>query len=71
MNRSINEKICELRKATSLFPEGFDFSDPCATGDYLDEHEKILDKFEKLEEKIYESTEDIDLILKRLEEQIK
>lgn len=60
-----------LKKAISLFPAGFDFSDPCATEDFLDEHEKILEKFEKLEEKIYESTEDIDSILERLEEQIK
>lgn len=60
-----------LRKAIALFPEGFDFSDPMVTEDYLDEHEKILDKFEKLEEKIYESTEDIDAILKRIKEHIK
>lgn len=59
-----------LRKAIALFPEGFDFSDPMATEDYLDEHEKILDKFEKLEEKIYESTEDIDAILEHIKEQI-
>ncbi len=60
-----------LKKAIALFPEDFDFSDPLATEDYLYEHEKILDKFEKLEEKIYESTEDIDSILEKLEEQIK
>ncbi len=59
-----------LRKAIALFPENFDFSDPAVTEDYLDEHEKILDKFEKLENKIYESTEDIDLILENLKEQI-
>ena len=59
-----------LRKAIALFPEGFDFSDPMATEDYLDEHEKILNKFEKLEEKIYESTEDIDAILEHIKEQI-
>ena len=60
-----------LKKAISLFPENFDFSDPTATEDYLVEHEKILDKFEKLEEKIYESTEDIDAILEKIKEQIK
>lgn len=60
-----------LRKAIGLFPEGFDFSDPITTEAYLDEHEKILDKFEKLEEKIYESTEDIDAILEYIKEQIK
>lgn len=60
-----------LKKAISLFPENFDFSDPITTEDYLDEHEKILDKFEKLEEKIYESTEDIDAILEYIKEQIK
>lgn len=60
-----------LRKAIALFPEGFDFSDPMATEDYLDEHEKIIDKFEKIEEKIYESTEDIDAILESIKEQIK
>lgn len=60
-----------LKKAITLFPEDFDFSDPLETENYLDEHEKILDKFEKLEEKIYESTEDIDAILERLKEQIK
>ena len=60
-----------LKRAISLFPSDFDFSDPMATEDYLEEHEDILDKFEKLEEKIYESTEDIDAILERIKEQIK
>lgn len=60
-----------LKKAISLFPKNFDFSDPMKTEDYLDEHEKILDKFEKLEEKIYDSDEDIDFILEQLKEQIK
>lgn len=60
-----------LKKAISLFPKNFDFSDPMKTEDYLDEHEKILDKFEKLEEKIYDSNEDIDFILEQLKEQIK
>lgn len=59
-----------LRKAIALFPADFDFSDPAVTEDYLDENEKILDKFEKLEEKIYESTEDIDAILEHIKEQI-
>ncbi len=60
-----------LKKAISLFPKNFDFSDPMKTEDYLDEHEKILNKFEKLEEKIYDSDEDIDFILEQLKEQIK
>ncbi len=60
-----------LRKAIALFPENFDFSDVCQTEEYLEEHEDILEKFEELESKIYESTEDIDLILEKLEEQIK
>ncbi len=60
-----------LKKAIAFFPESFDFSDPMATEDYLDEHEEILEKLEKLEKKIYESTEDIDAILEGIKEQIK
>lgn len=68
-NSKIYPKV--LREAISLFPKDFDFSDPMKTEDYLDEHEKILDKFDKLDSKIYKSTEDIDLILEQLKEQIK
>lgn len=60
-----------LRKAIALFPANFDFSDVDATGEYLEEHEDVLEKFEALETQIYESTEDIDSILENLEEQIK
>lgn len=59
-----------LRKAIALFPENFDFSDVSATEEYIEDHNEILDKFEKLESKIYESTEDIDSILEKLEERI-
>ena len=59
-----------LRKAIALFPENFDFSDVSATEDYLEEHDDILDEFEELESRIYESTEDIDSILEKLEEQV-
>lgn len=60
-----------MKKAISLFPKNFDFFDPIKTEDFLAEHEKILDKFEKLEDKIYDSDEDIDFILEQLKEQIK
>ena len=59
-----------LRKAISLFPENFDFSYFSATEEYLEDHNDILDEFEKLESRIYESTEDIDSILEKLEEQV-
>ena len=35
----------------------------------MDEHEKMLDKFEKIENKIYDSDEDIESILEKLKEQ--
>ena len=53
-----------------MFPENFDFSDVSATEEYLEDHNDILDEFEKLESRIYESTEDIDSILEKLEEQV-
>ena len=59
-----------LKQAINLFPDDFDFSDPVETQEYLEEHEDIIEKFEELEEKIYDSTEDIDTILEKLEEQI-
>ena len=57
-----------LEKAINLFPTDFDFSDEQKTEDYIDEHEKIQDKFEKIEEKIYDSNEDIEFLLQSLKE---
>ena len=59
-----------LKKAVKLFPDDFDFSNCEKTQDYMDEHEKMLDKFEKIEDKIYDSDEDIESILEKLKEQI-
>ncbi len=58
-----------LREAISLFPESFDFSDPIKTEEYLDENESILEKFDELDSKIYDSDEDIDSILEKLKEE--
>lgn len=59
-----------LKKAIKLFPKDFDFSDEEKTEDYIDEHEKIQEKFEKIEEKIYDSNEDIEFLLQTLKEKI-
>lgn len=59
-----------LEKAVKLFPKDFDFSNCEKTQDYLDEHEKMLDKFEKIEDKIYDSDENIESILEKLKERI-
>lgn len=59
-----------LEKAIKLFPADFDFSDEQKTEDYIDEHEKIQNKFEKIEEKIYDSNEDIEFLLQSLKEKI-
>lgn len=58
-----------LREAISLFPESFDFSDPIKTEEYLDENESILEKFDELDSKIYDTNEDIDSILDKLKEE--
>lgn len=59
-----------LKKAIGLFSEGFDFSDPLKTEDYIDEHDKISERLEKLEEKIYDSDEDIDFVLEKLKSRL-
>ena len=59
-----------LKKAIKLFPKDFDFSDEEKTEDYIDEYEKIQGKFEKIEEKIYDSNEDIESLLQTLKEKI-
>ena len=59
-----------LKKAIKLFPKDFNFSDEEKTEDYIDEHEKIQEKFEKIEEKIYDSNEDIESLLQILKEKI-
>lgn len=59
-----------LKKAIGCFPKDFDFSDPPKTEDYIDEHEKISERLEKLEEKIYDSDEDIDSILEKLKSRL-
>ncbi len=58
----------EKQKAVELFPDGFDFSNKEKTEDYIDTHEKIQNKFEQIEEKIYDSNEDIESLLQRLKE---
>ncbi|MGN1348002.1 MAG: DUF4375 domain-containing protein [Acutalibacteraceae bacterium] len=56
-----------LEKSISFFGSDFDFSDEEKTEDYIFEHGKISEKFEKLEEKIYDSGEEnIEELLKEL-----
>ncbi len=57
-----------LKTAIDLFPEDFDFSNEEKIEDYIDAHEKIQNKFERIEEKIYDSNEEIDLLLQTLKE---
>lgn len=59
-----------LREAIALFPESFDFSSGEKVEEYLDENEELLEKFDELDSLIYDSDEDIDSILMKLEQEI-
>ncbi len=57
-----------LDRAINLFPNDFDFSNEQNIESYIDEHEKIQVNFETIEEKIYDSNEDIEFLLQPLKE---